>query len=114
MVERVSRFTIMAELPDAKATSVLDALTKALCTQPASMLHTLTYDRGTDMARHEELAKRLDIQVYFCDPHFKVGTTLDEQTVPSAANASNHIYECPLECDLNSCYDGNWFLFRAE
>lgn len=69
MVERVSRFTIMAELPDAKATSVLEALTKALGTQPASMLRTLTYDRGTEMARHEELAARLDIQVYFCDPH---------------------------------------------
>ena len=69
MVERVSRLTIMAELPDAKATSVLEALTKALANQPAVMRRTLTYDRGTEMARHEELAARLDIKVYFCDPH---------------------------------------------
>lgn len=69
MVERVSRLTIMAELPDAKATSVLEALTKALADQPAVMRRTLTYDRGTEMARHEELAARLDIKVYFCDPH---------------------------------------------
>ena len=69
MVERVSRLTIMAELPDAKATSVLEALTKALANQPTVMRRTLTYDRGTEMARHEELAARLDIKVYFCDPH---------------------------------------------
>lgn len=69
LVERVSRLTIMAELPDAKATSVLEALTKALANQPTVMRRTLTYDRGTEMARHEELAARLDIKVYFCDPH---------------------------------------------
>ena len=69
LVERVSRLTIMAELPNAKASSVLEALTKALVNQPAVMRRTLTYDRGTEMARHEELAARLDIKVYFCDPH---------------------------------------------
>jgi transposase, IS30 family len=69
LVERVSRLTIMAKLPDAKASSVLDALTKALGEQPTVMRRTLTYDRGTEMARHEELAARLDIKVYFCDPH---------------------------------------------
>jgi transposase, IS30 family len=32
------------------------------------MCSTLTYDQGKEMARHEELAKRLKIKVYFCDP----------------------------------------------
>jgi transposase, IS30 family len=69
IVERVSRLTIIAALPDAKASSVLAALTQALGQQPAGMCRTLTYDRGTEMAQHEELAKRLKIDVYFCDPH---------------------------------------------
>jgi IS30 family transposase len=30
---------------------------------------TLTYDQGKEMARHETLAKRLKIDVYFADPH---------------------------------------------
>lgn len=69
MVERVTRLTIIAKLPNAKATSVREALTEALGNLPAVMLRTLTYDRGTEMAQHEQLAARLDIKVYFCDPH---------------------------------------------
>lgn len=30
---------------------------------------SLTYDQGSEMARHEELAKRVSINIYFCDPH---------------------------------------------
>jgi IS30 family transposase len=29
----------------------------------------LTYDRGNEMAEHEQLAQRLAIQVFFADPH---------------------------------------------
>jgi IS30 family transposase len=29
----------------------------------------LTYDQGKEMARHEELARRVRIQVFFADPH---------------------------------------------
>jgi transposase, IS30 family len=29
----------------------------------------MTYDRGKEMSLHEELAKRLKIQVYFADPY---------------------------------------------
>ena len=33
------------------------------------MRQTLTYDQGKEMAKHQELAKRLQIDVYFADPH---------------------------------------------
>lgn len=33
------------------------------------MRQTLTYDQGKEMARHQELAKATNMQVYFCDPH---------------------------------------------
>ncbi len=29
----------------------------------------MTYDRGTEMACHPELARRLKIDIWFCDPH---------------------------------------------
>ena len=33
------------------------------------MRQSLTYDQGSEMARHKELAANLNIKVYFCDPH---------------------------------------------
>jgi IS30 family transposase len=33
------------------------------------MRQTLTYDQGKEMAKHQELSKRLQIDVYFADPH---------------------------------------------
>lgn len=29
----------------------------------------MTYDRGSEMACHPELARRLKIEIWFCDPH---------------------------------------------
>jgi len=29
----------------------------------------MTYDRGSEMACHPELARRLKINIWFCDPH---------------------------------------------
>ena len=36
---------------------------------PASLRKTLTYDRGTEMARHADLTKNTGIKVYFADPY---------------------------------------------
>lgn len=43
--------------------------TKKLRHVPAALRQTLTYDRGTEMAAHEQLAQRLAIRVFFADPH---------------------------------------------
>jgi IS30 family transposase len=36
---------------------------------PAALRKTLTYDRGTEMARHAELTRNTGIKVYFADPY---------------------------------------------
>jgi IS30 family transposase len=36
---------------------------------PAMMRKSMTYDRGSEMACHPELARRLKIDIWFCDPH---------------------------------------------
>lgn len=69
LVERTSRYVMLAKLDGADALSTLDGFTRRLLTVPDSLRKTLTYDQGTEMALHQTLAKRLRLDVYFCDPH---------------------------------------------
>lgn len=69
LVERKSRFTILAKMANCSADAALKGFGTNLNRVPQFMRETLTYDQGTEMAQHKELAKRLKIKVYFCDPH---------------------------------------------
>jgi transposase, IS30 family len=69
LVERKSRFLLLAKVDGVDAESVLDGFTRRMRTLPADLRQTLTYDQGREMARHQELAKRLHLRVYFADPH---------------------------------------------
>ena len=68
LVERKSRFTILAKMGNCSADAALKGFGTSLNRIPQFMRETLTYDQGTEMAQHKELAKRLKIKVYFCDP----------------------------------------------
>ena len=59
LVERKSRFVLLAKVDRPDAESVLEGFTRRLRTLPASLRKTLTYDQGKEMARHQELAERL-------------------------------------------------------
>ena len=69
LVERKSRYTILAKMKNCGADAALSGFEKGRNRVPRFMCSTLTYDQGKEMARHEELAKRLKIKIYFCDPH---------------------------------------------
>jgi IS30 family transposase len=69
LVERTSRYLMLAKLDSASSTAVLEGFTGRLRTVPGSLRKTLTYDQGSEMALHDTLAKRLRIDVFFCDPH---------------------------------------------
>jgi transposase, IS30 family len=69
LVERTSRKVLIVFLPDCSAGSVLRAFTRRLGQIPAALRQSLTYDRGTEMARHKELARALGIGVFFCEPY---------------------------------------------
>ena len=97
LVERTTRFTILAKLPDAKASSVLAALTEAMGTLPKEMLRSLTYDRGSEMALHQTLSARLEIPIFFADPYapWQRGTCentngLIRQYLPKGTDLSIH------------------------
>jgi IS30 family transposase len=69
LVERKSRYVTLSKMKNCGADAALKGFSRALSRVPKTMLKSLTYDQGKEMARHEELARRLKIKVYFCDPH---------------------------------------------
>ena len=69
LVERKSRFTILVKMKDGGADAALEGFQRALRRVPEGMRTSLAYDQGKEMARHAELARRLNLKVYFCDPH---------------------------------------------
>ena len=69
LVDRSSRFVILAKVEDASAESILEGFTRRLRTLPKAFRQTLTYDQGREMARHQELERRTGIRVFFADPH---------------------------------------------
>jgi IS30 family transposase len=66
--ERSSRLLI-AVRPDGKhAGPIADIIASLLEPLPQPLRQTITFDNGTEFARHYEL-HHLDIQTFFCDPH---------------------------------------------
>jgi len=68
-VERASRYVILVQLDNAKADTVREGFVRELKGVPPALLKSITYDQGREMAQHEQLAKTLNLAVYFCDPH---------------------------------------------
>ena len=71
MVERVTRATFLGHLPGPRhdAASVRDVVVAALSVLPSHLRRTLTWDQGSEMARHTEITTALGTEIYFCDPH---------------------------------------------
>jgi IS30 family transposase len=70
LVERSTRFTILLHLPGRHdAESVAKAMIREMSDLPEHLRRSLTWDRGTEMARYERIQVELNIPVYFCDPH---------------------------------------------
>lgn len=68
LVERTSRFTTILALPEGKdSTGVADALIEHCTELPAMMRKSLTWDQGSEMARHAALTLATDLPVYFAD-----------------------------------------------
>ncbi|MEJ2871986.1 IS30 family transposase [Actinomycetospora sp. OC33-EN08] len=69
LVERSTRFTMLAALPAGRdALAVRDALIELFTALPTHLARSLTWDQGSEMARHHEVRAATDLEVYFCDP----------------------------------------------
>jgi IS30 family transposase len=69
LVERTSRLVLLARMDGLDAETTRCAFERAFDQIPASLRKTLTYDRGTEMARHAQLTHNTGIKVYFADPY---------------------------------------------
>jgi IS30 family transposase len=74
-----------------------DALKVRMADLPAALLRSITWDQGTEMARHRTITRSLGAPVYFCDSHspWQRGTNenmngLLRDYFPKGADLSTH------------------------
>lgn len=68
LVERHSRYCMLAKVSNNQTTTVVNALIKQSRKLPNELYKSLTWDRGSEMAGHKRFTMETDIAVYFCDP----------------------------------------------
>lgn len=69
LVERKTRVVRLLHLPRRDGDTLHEALKGRMGDLPALLLRSITWDQGTEMARHLTIAKSLGAPVYFCDSH---------------------------------------------
>ena len=79
LVERKSRFSLIALAWDKSATAVKESILTVF--KPvANQVHTVTYDNGKEFAYHQEISKELDSEAYFAHPYHSWERGLNENT----------------------------------
>lgn len=68
LVERYSRYVMLAKVASRDSRSVVTALIEQSRNLPGELCKSLTWDRGKEMAEHKRFTMATDIAVYFCDP----------------------------------------------
>jgi len=68
LVERHSRYVLLAKVKSKDTETVINALIKQAHKLPRELYKSLTWDRGPEMADHQRFTLDTDIKVYFCDP----------------------------------------------
>jgi IS30 family transposase len=68
LVERHSRFVMLAKIPTKDTAAVVPVLAARIKTLPVHLRRSLTWDRGTEMSGHKKFSLATDVAVYFCDP----------------------------------------------
>lgn len=67
LVERQTRFVRLLHLPAHNSTELLHAMVRTLNELPPALRRTVTWDQGTEMARHVEITQATGTRIYFCD-----------------------------------------------
>jgi IS30 family transposase len=113
LVERQTRLVRLLHLPCRDADSLHEALQTRMGDLPGTLLRSITWDQGTEMARHLSITKSLGIPVYFCDSrspwqrgsnentngllrdYFPKGTDLTAHTVKHLLAVENELNDRP-------------------
>ena len=69
LVERTTGFLCLLHLPgDHTALSVQTAICEQMAQLPETLRQTLTWDRGSEMTNHVQIAEATGLDIYFADP----------------------------------------------
>jgi len=68
LVERHTRYVLLAKVADKRTATVVAALIKQARKLPSELYKSLTWDRGKELTDHRRFSLATDIDVYFCDP----------------------------------------------
>ena len=68
LVERHTRYVMLARLKSKETETVISALIKQAHKLPTELYKSLTWDRGSELTGHQRFTLATDIKVYFCDP----------------------------------------------
>ncbi len=68
LVERHTRYVMLAKLKNKDTESVVSALIKQAKRLPDELYKSLTWDRGSELADHQRFTMATNVSVYFCDP----------------------------------------------
>ena len=68
LVERHSRYVMLAKVPNKGTHSVVSALIKQSQKLPRELYKSLTWDRGKELSDHKRFTLATNIDIYFCDP----------------------------------------------
>jgi len=81
LVERVTGFVMLLHLPDDHgADTVAEAMVESMSRLPETLRKTLTWDQGSEMSSHAKIARALELDIYFCDPHSPWQRAINENT----------------------------------
>ena len=100
LVERHSRYVLLAKVANRDSKTVIDALIAQAKRLPDELRRSLTWDRGKEMAQHKRFTLATDVVVYFCDPQSPWQRGSNENTngllrqyFPKGTNLSVHSQE---------------------
>jgi IS30 family transposase/transposase len=70
LVERTTGFVLLLHLPkDRTAATLAAAMTAKIPELPEILWRSLTWDQGSEMAKHKAITDATGLPIYFCDPH---------------------------------------------
>ncbi len=69
ITERKTRYTMFIKNSSKKTHEVVQNLFNSLASIPAKIRKSVTFDNGTEFAKHRLVRDFLGVDTYFCDPH---------------------------------------------